>query len=248
MTLCTLFKVILPDTCALNPINMPQLHMTTPDWKSDIGLFNLDNIQSKAARQPLPVVNDISTGIGTRIRIAQYGAECVDFQKYFTDLSWLILGCFLRLFLVTFLLCWTATVGSDSWDGTERRDDMQQRSRSGDMSRTSTNCQHAPFMLISRLKLTDILHCYFLSNFLFCLISIFLFHEPVSASDLWFSLPFTKQKETKEQSFTLCLDDNNYTYKANKFSVAHTATEIFVINSTAWVLKRTTLWNHRRSI
>lgn len=66
----------------------------------------------------------------------------------------------------------------------EGRDDMQQRSRSGDMSRTSTNCQHARFMLISMLKLTDILHCYVFRNFLHYLISIFLFRWSVSVSDL----------------------------------------------------------------
>lgn len=66
--------------------------------------------------------------------------------KHFTYLSWLILICFLRWFSVTFLLCWTATAGSDSRYGAEGRDDMQQRSRSEDVSRTSTNCQGGSFM------------------------------------------------------------------------------------------------------
>lgn len=56
---------------------------------------------------------------------------------------------------------------SDSRDGTEGRDDMQQRSRGGDMSRTTRNCQHVPFMLISMLKLADILHFLLLISILF---------------------------------------------------------------------------------
>lgn len=46
MTLCALAQSHFPDTYALNPINMPQLHMTASEWKPDIGPANLNNIQS----------------------------------------------------------------------------------------------------------------------------------------------------------------------------------------------------------
>lgn len=39
-------SVILLLHTALNPINMPQLHMTASEWKSDIGPANLNYIQS----------------------------------------------------------------------------------------------------------------------------------------------------------------------------------------------------------
>lgn len=68
--------------------------MAAPDWESDIGPANLDNTRSGAARQPLPIVSGGSTGIGARTKIAQYGAQRVEFRKHFTDLSRLILGCF----------------------------------------------------------------------------------------------------------------------------------------------------------
>lgn len=110
------------------------------------------------------VVTDVSTGIEARIQIAQYEAWCVEFLKHFTDLSWVILSgfffyYFFRLFSVTFLLCRAVTAGSDSRDGTEGGDDMQQRSRGKDMSHTSTNCQDALFMLISMLKIRQQTFC-----------------------------------------------------------------------------------------
>lgn len=48
MTLCALAQSHFADTYALNPINMPRLHMTASDWKSDIGPANLNNIHSSA--------------------------------------------------------------------------------------------------------------------------------------------------------------------------------------------------------
>lgn len=140
------------------------------------------------------------------------GPRCVEFLKHFTGLSWLILRCFLRLFFMAFLLRWTVTAGSDSRDGTEGRDDMQQRSRGEDMSRTSTNCQYVPSMLISMLKLADISH--FLWNFV--LISI-LFSGSLPASLTCNLLCFfSKQSamETREGSFTFYWGDNNNNYKS----------------------------------
>lgn len=134
----------------------------------------------------------VLTGSRARIQIAQYGAWCVEFLKHFTDLSWLILSCFFRLFLVTFLLCWTATAGSDSRDSTEGRDDMQQRSRGGDMSHTSTNCQRPFSCLFLCLNLQTYICSVILFKLCIQLDLHFLLCKPIAFSNLEITLPFTK--------------------------------------------------------
>lgn len=79
---------------------MPQLHMSASNWKSDIGLSNLNNLQRNAAHdsrfQLSQMYRPASVHEG---KIAQYKEWYWEFLKHFTDLSWLILGCFfLRLF------------------------------------------------------------------------------------------------------------------------------------------------------
>lgn len=152
-------KVVLL-TC-MHSINMPQLHMSASNWKSDIGLTNLNNLQRNAAHgscfQLSQMYRPASVHEG---KIAQYKEWYWEFLKHFTDLSWLILGCFFKIILVAFLLCWTATAGSDRRDSIEGKDDMQQRSQGGDAPRTSMSCQDTPSMLISILQLANILHLF----------------------------------------------------------------------------------------
>lgn len=93
----------------------------------------------RSSRHQLPVVvTNASTALRARGEKSWEPSVMCSISE---ALHWLVTGnpqLFLRLFLVAFLLCWTAAAGGDSGDGTEGRDDMQQRSRGGDVSCTST--------------------------------------------------------------------------------------------------------------